>query len=113
MINFYLNTVQNSNLSSGTITLIGSGEMSPSMATVHRAVMSGLAEPVHAIFLDTPAGFELDADQILVRVNEYFKRHLNLDLAVVSFKSAAAATQTSIKYALRELCRANYIFAGP
>ncbi len=105
--------MQDSNLSPGTITLVGSGEMSPPMAKVHRAVMSRFAEPVRAVFLDTPAGFELNADQIAVRAVQYFERHLNLDLTVASFKSATTATEASIERALRKLCRANYIFAGP
>ena len=87
--------------------------MSPSMGKVHRAMMSRLAEPVHAVFLDTPAGFELNADQISVRAIQYFKQHLNLDLTVASFKSAATATPIRIEKALRKLHLANYIFAGP
>lgn len=97
----------------GTITLIGSGEMSPSMGKVHRAVMSRIEPPVQAVFLDTPAGFELNADQISASAVEYFERHLNLHLSVVSFKAAAAATAVHVESALRELRQANYIFAGP
>jgi hypothetical protein len=97
----------------GTITLIGSGEMLPPMGKVHRAVMSRLAEPVQAVFLDTPAGFELNADQISDKAIQYFQQHLNLDLAIVSFKSAATATPVRVESALRKLHRANYIFAGP
>jgi len=76
--------------------------MSPSMSKVHRAVMSRITGPVQAVFLDTPDGFELNADQISVRAVQYFKQHLNLDLAVVSFKSAAAATPVRIENALRK-----------
>jgi len=99
--------------SPGAVTLIGSGEMSASMGKVHRAVMSRIAGPVRAVFLDTPAGFELNADQISDRAVTYFKEHLNLDLVVASFKAADAATPTELDTALRKLRRANYIFAGP
>lgn len=105
--------MQNSKRPLGTITLIGSGEMLPSMGKVHRAVLSRLTEPVQAVFLDTPAGFELNADQISDRAIRYFQQHLNLDLAIVSFKSAATATPVRVENALRKLRRANYIFAGP
>jgi peptidase E len=105
--------MQNSKRPPGTITLIGSGEMLPAMGKVHRAVMSRIAGPVQAVFLDTPAGFELNADQISDRAIQYFKQHLNLDLAVASFKSAAAATPVRVENALRKLRRANYVLAGP
>lgn len=97
----------------GTVTLIGSGAMSASMGKVHRAVMSKVAGPLRAVFLDTPAGFELNADQISARAVEYFKQHLSVDLTVVSFKAAAVATPVEVDKALRKLRSANYIFAGP
>ena len=105
--------IQSSNWSPGTITLIGSGEMSPTMGKVHRAVMSRIAGPVRAVFLDTPAGFELNADQISSRAVQYFKRRFSVDLAVASFKAAAAATPLEMEDALNKLRQANYIFAGP
>ena len=75
--------------------------------------MSRIAGPVQAVFLDTPAGFELNAEQISVRAVEYFRQHLNLDLTVTTFKSAVAATPDKVDDALRRLRWANYIFAGP
>jgi len=75
--------------------------------------MSRIAEPVQAVFLDTPAGFELNADQISAKAAQYFRQHLNLDLAVASFKASAAAAPDQTNNALRKLRRANYIFAGP
>ena len=104
---------RNPSPSPGTITLIGSGEMSPSMGKAHRAVLSRIAEPVQAVFLDTPAGFELNADQISAKATQYFLQHLNLDLAIASFKASTAATPDQTNNALRKLWRANYIFAGP
>lgn len=83
------------------------------MGKVHRAVLSRIVGPVQAVFLDTPAGFELNADQISERAIQYFKQRLNLDLAIASFKAAAAATPVQVENALRKLRRANYIFAGP
>jgi hypothetical protein len=87
--------------------------MSASMTKVHRALMSRIGGPVRAAFLDTPAGFELNADHISARAVEYFEKRFNLNLAVASFKAAAAATPAEIEGALGKLQRANYIFAGP
>lgn len=87
--------------------------MSPSMSKVHRAVMSRIGGPVRAVFLDTPAGFELNADQISAKAVKYFKRHFGIDLQVASFKTASSATPTEVQNALDQLRTANYIFAGP
>jgi len=87
--------------------------MSATMGKVHRAVMSKIAEPVRAVFLDTPAGFQLNADEISAKAAQYFKQRFKIDLSVASFKAIAAATPVEVDDALRKLRRANYIFAGP
>lgn len=102
-----------SNPSPGTLTLIGSGEMSRSMGKAHRAVMSRIPGTVRAVFLDTPAGFELNADEISARAVEYFAQRLQTQLKVASFKSAMVATPSAVAGALTKLRKANYIFAGP
>jgi len=83
------------------------------MGKLHRQVISRIEGPVRPVFLDTPAGFELNADQIAERAIEYFDKHLGLDLGVVTFKAASAANPERIERALRQLREANYIFAGP
>jgi hypothetical protein len=97
----------------GTVTLMGSGELSPAMGKVHRAVLSTIAGPVRAAFLDTPAGFQLNADEISARAVHYFEKHLGLALSVASHKRARAASPVELENALRKLQLANYIFAGP
>ncbi len=97
----------------GTITLIGSGEMAESMSRVHRTVLSRIDGDVHAAFLDTPAGFELNADEISAKAVEYFEQRFSVPLEVASFKNKERATAVETEAALRRLRRANYIFAGP
>ena len=97
----------------GTVTLIGSGEMTESMGRVHRAILSRIAEPVRAVFLDTPAGFQLNADDLSARARLYFQQRLGVALEVASFKSAAQATPAIAEAALAALREANFIFAGP
>jgi len=105
--------MQDANPTPGTLTLMGSGEMSATMGKVHRAVMSRIADPVRAVFLDTPAGFQLNADQISAKAINYFQQRFDLALSVASFKSATTATPVEVENALRTLRLANYIFAGP
>jgi cyanophycinase-like exopeptidase len=96
----------------GTITLIGSGELTDSMAKIHRHLLVRSGHKPTAVFLDTPAGFELNVDEISVRAIEYFKQRLAVDLQVASFKSRNA-NEIQIASALASLRRADYIFAGP
>jgi hypothetical protein len=99
--------------SPGTVTLMGSGEMTRSMSRVHRWIVAKIKEPVRAVFLDTPAGFELNADDISRRACAYVAEYVGVPCAVASFKAAERATGREIDNAVRKLRRANYIFAGP
>jgi hypothetical protein len=65
------------------------------MGKVYRTLMSRMREPVVAAFVDTPAGFQLNADQISAKAIRYFRQRLNVDLTIASFKSAATATPTT------------------
>jgi hypothetical protein len=97
----------------GTVTLMGSGELSPTMGKVHHAVMSKIAGPVRAAFLDTPAGFQLNVDEISGKAVSYFEKHLGLALSVASLKTLEADSPVQLENALRKLELGNYIFAGP
>lgn len=97
----------------GTLVLMGSGEMLAGMAKVHRYAMSLIEGPVRAAFIDTPAGFQLNADLLSETAVEYFRKRLNTPLAIASFKSAAEATLEQTQDAVRALHEASYIFAGP
>lgn len=97
----------------GTVTLMGSGEMTRPMSKVHRWVVSNVQGRVRAVFLDTPAGFELNADDISRRACEYVAEYVRVPCTVVSFKAADRATAREVENALRKLKGANYIFAGP
>ena len=97
----------------GTIVLMGSGEMSPSMVEVHKYAMSLVEGPVKAAFIDTPAGFQLNADLLAEKAQEYFQQRLNSDLVHVAFKNAGRASRTELQAAVSALHEASYIFAGP
>jgi len=84
----------------GTITLIGSGELGETMAKVHRSIPRQLAPTVDAVFLDTPAGFQVNADEISAKAVEYFKQHFDVALTVASFKSKSSATAVQAEAAL-------------
>jgi len=97
----------------GTIVLMGSGEMAPSMVEVHKYAMSLVEGPVKAAFIDTPAGFQLNADLLAEKAQEYFQQRLNSDLTHVAFKHARRASRAELQAAVSALHEASYIFAGP
>jgi hypothetical protein len=101
------------NETAGSLTLMGSGEMSPGMAETHRRLMRMIDGAVKPAFIDTPAGFELNVSSIREKAIEYFKQNFALDLEIVSFPNAAQATPLTMEPAMRVLRNANYIFSGP
>ncbi len=97
----------------GSIVLMGSGELTATMVEVHKERLARLGAEARAVFLDTPAGFQLNADQIAGRAREYFRRRVGCDLAVVSWKSRALLASPEGDEALAALRRADYILIGP
>lgn len=105
-------TLQPRDTALGTLTLMGSGEFLEPMAKIHRGLLERHASEVHAVFLDTPAGFELNCDQIAQRAIQYFAQRFDVPLEVVSYRTPDASAM-EISEALRHLSPANYIVAGP
>lgn len=96
-----------------TITFISSGEMSARMSATHRAIIARITEPLRAIFLDTPAGFQENAAELAHKAAEYFRHNLQKDLAIVSFRAKRGATPEQIDGVAQQIAAANYVFAGP
>jgi hypothetical protein len=67
------------------LVIMGSGETSPTMVTVHRAVVARLTacRPA-AVLLDTPYAFQENAADVSARAKAYFARSVGLDVAVIS-----------------------------
>jgi len=96
----------------GWLTLMGSGETAAGMTKVHRALLEGIGEPVRAVFLETPAGFELGAGAIEARFREYTERNLGLPFASAPYRRPDddPALQAA---ALAAVAAGNYFLAGP
>ncbi len=97
----------------GTVTLIGSGEMTDAMARVYRAILGRVPGEARAVFLDTPAGFQLNADELSERAVDYFRTRLGVPLAVASFKDRRTLDEEALDMNLHLIARADLIFAGP
>ena len=95
------------------LTIMGSGETTPTMARAHRAVLDRLGErPVSAVLLDTPYGFQENADDISERALAYFRDTVGNPFTVASFRSADADTLAR-ETALVRIREARLAFTGP
>jgi cyanophycinase-like exopeptidase len=94
------------------IVLMGSGELTATMVEVHKEILSRLGGEPKAVFLDTPAGFQLNADQLSQRAVEYFLTRVQHPMTVASFKSKDVSPFEAEKaYGL--LKQSDYILVGP
>jgi len=92
---------------------MGSGEMTSTMVEVHKELLNRCGGSARAVFIDTPAGFQLNADQLSERAVDYFKTHINHPLSVVTYKSAATVSAYEAEMAFRSLREADYFLIGP
>ena len=110
------------------LAIMGSGETAPTMAKVHRALFerfgdAGAAQvpvgavsagqaPVPAVILDTPYGFQENADELSSRTVEFFATNVGRPVAVASLRSRGADAVT-LATALARIREARYVMAGP
>lgn len=97
----------------GMIAIMGSGETTDSMVRVHRYLLEKFPPPVKAVFIDTPAGFQMNADDLYDKAREYFEKRLNQPIDQVSFKTSRNISAYEAEKAYQTLRQANYIFVGP
>ena len=97
----------------GMIVLMGSGELTATMVEVHKELLGRLAPAPRAVFLDTPAGFQLNVDQISEKAQDYFQTHVQQDLDIASFKSNDTISPFDAEQAYQTLRTADYVLIGP
>ncbi len=93
------------------LTVMGSGETAPTMVKVHRELIARSGTP--AVMLDTPFGFQANADDLVAKAQSYFRESVGTELDVASYRSAAAIDTVSLERMLARLRDARYVFAGP
>ena len=93
------------------LTVMGSGETSPTMVKVHRELIARVGAP--AVVLDTPVGFQENAGEVTGRAVAYFRDSVGVDAGVASYRSAKGADPVDYETMLARLREARYVFAGP
>lgn len=94
------------------LVLMGSGETSPTMVKTHRELIARVGG-APAVLLDTPFGFQANADDLTQRAQAYFRDSVGTQLALASYKSSAEIGSVAYERTLDLIRSAGYVFAGP
>lgn len=92
------------------LSIMGSGETTPTMTGIHRELLSRAGGS--AVLLDTPYGFQENADDITARALEYFDRSARVKVGVAQLRTAADGP-LAIATAVARIRAASWVFAGP
>lgn len=93
------------------LVVMGSGETAPTMVKVHRAVFERTGEGP-AVLLDTPYGFQTNADELTRRSRAYFADSVGRQVDAVSWPRDPGPGAERER-ALAQLRAARWVFAGP
>ena len=93
------------------LVLMGSGETSPTMVKTHRDLIGRVGSP--AVLLDTPFGFQANADDLTAKAQAYFRDSVGAELALASYKSSDEIGSVAYERTLDQIRSARYVFAGP
>ena len=99
------------------LTIMGSGETAPTMVKPHRMVFERLeadeAGQVPAVFLDTPFGFQENADELSAKTVAYFETSLTRNIGVAGLQRVESSTTLEREAAYTRVRQARFVFAGP
>ncbi len=95
------------------LTILGSGETSPTMVTPHQRTFARLGSDVRAVLLDSPYGFQENADELTEKAQQFFRESVGREVDVVTFRKAPAPDLTAHAVEMARLRAADWIFAGP
>ena len=95
------------------LAIMGSGETSPTMVTVHKDLVARLP-PDHrrAVLLETPYAFQENVADVTARAQSYFARSVGLTVTA-SAAAPPAESDPGQDGGLSALYEADWVFAGP
>jgi hypothetical protein len=96
------------------LAIMGSGETAPTMIKPHRLLFERLGPPpVPAVLLDTPYGFQANADDISARAVDYFAASVGRTVEAVQLRRLDGTDPVAQEAGLAKLARSRWVFAGP
>jgi len=96
---------------SSRLVIIGSGETSPTMVKVHRDLLASTPDGP-SIMLDTPFGFQVNADDLTDKIRGYFRESVGRDLEPARWRRRDEPA-TERERTLSLINRSTFAFAGP
>ena len=100
----------------GQIAFLGSGETSRAGGAIFEQLARALPDRPRIAVLETPAGFELNSNQVAGRVADFLRLRLqnyNPVIDVIPARKRGTAFSPDEAELLRPLASANFIFMGP
>jgi cyanophycinase-like exopeptidase len=103
------------------ITIMGSGETSPTMIKTHRDLLARLGAQARGVILDTPYGFQENAAELAQRAIDYFKQSVGHEVGAaglariksVDFNGQTDVDEVAVEHGLNRVRESDYVFAGP
>ena len=93
------------------LVIKGSGETAPAMRAIHREIFARTGAG-SAVLLDTPYGFQENADELTGRIRGYFAQSVGREVGLVAWRRSDISA-TEREAALAGLTTAGWVFAGP
>lgn len=100
----------------GQIAFLGSGETSLAGGRIFETLVRSLPQPLKVAILETPAGFELNSDQVAGRVAEFMRNRLQNykpQIDVIPARKRGTDFSPDDPEILKPLLTADMIFMGP
>ncbi len=91
---------------------MGSGETAPTMTKPHRMIFERLEGPIEAVMLDTPFGFQENADDLVEKSLEYFEKSVGHRVEAAGLRRSDG-DGLAVETALAKIRTADWLFAGP
>jgi len=96
------------------LCVMGSGETAPTMAPVHRELIERVGgDGARAVLLDTPFGFQENADELVAKAQEHFQRSIGHPLELASLRRVEISSEVEREAAYSRVHDADYVFSGP
>ena len=97
----------------GSLAILGSGETSPNLVSVHREMLSLMDKNANLCLIDSPFGFQENAELLVKKIQDFYKISLNANLELASFRSIEELNTSKFFKFLALLDKSDFIFAGP
>ena len=100
-------------ISSGAIAILGSGETSPNLVSVHREMINRLKKVTNPLIINSPFGFQENVNEISDKLREFFNTSLNMDTQILSYRTRNEINTVDYFKCLEKIDKSNFLFSGP